>query len=42
MNIESPNEKNRYLFFTASLYAFSIISFVENAATNIINVDFGK
>ena len=42
INIESPNEKNLYLFFTASWYEDNIISFDAKADTSIISVDFGK
>ena len=42
INIQSPNEKNLYLFSTAVLYTFIVLSKPINADTSIISVDFGK
>ena len=40
--MQSPYEKNLYLFLIASAYALKIKSFPANALTSINNVDFGK
>src|SRR5690625_2897292 len=42
MRMASPKLKNRKLRCMSSLSAFKIISFVANALTSIINVEFGK
>ena len=42
MNIASPKLKNLYLLSTASLYAFIMISLLENADTSISKVDSGR
>ena len=42
INIASPNEKNRYLSFTASSYAESTCSFPANADTSMTSVDSGR
>lgn len=42
MYIASPNEKNRYLSFTAVSYAFIIFSFPASAETSIKSVDSGR
>ena len=42
INIASPNEKNLYFSFTASLYAFITLSLPAKVETSIISVDCGK
>ena len=42
MNMESPNEKKRYLRSTASLYASIILSYPPKAETSMSSVLLGK